>query len=627
MSSLDQASLWALQIDGERAVGLWQTQLVRSGRNRVKPAPNDNEMPLSDGNAAVALATLAATHPNHEIAWLDVSFEPDATRPATWPALRRHPLELLHLGDVDPASPTLASLGWVEYEAPYLLPTRSDRPRATCLVSPRAGLVRASVLLALGFDPELGLEAALTDIALRGMAHGVFPLAEPRMRVQVPQSGRNSAGHPSTAEAQADGPPAAQPSGLVAGDVPILLRRYLDRRWVLVWLLANLCFEKRLPLMAALRGLRAPAPRKIDHPTLSSLRPEPQASLPGIARSAAVSASAAGAAAVEVVIPTLGRPRLLEDVLDDLAAQTEPPRRVVIVDQCPAPTASLAEAQDQRPELAVEPAGERPFEIERLTVAWTGACRARNLGLSRTRADCDWVLLLDDDVRFGPDLIAGMRATAGAYDAHAVNPRVHLPNQDPAVSNAGTLPRLWPRFAGVALLSRAACDTVGGFDRRLDGGYGEDFDYGMRLRRYGFYVVYDPALPVLHLHAPRGGFRAPHPHPWPAEGAESPKPSPTVLLSRRLHQTPTMRQGFLLFFVLAHLRSTRSWRWLRSVPLLRKRWRASVYWTDKLAHRTSVQWNGEGSRAPQRGSNPPGGKPDLRVDPHEPVDTAPRASS
>lgn len=608
MAKMKQASLWVLQIEGNRAVALWQTERAQSGWKHGNTARADTEMPLPNANAAVALGALVAANPNDDVAWLDVGFEAEATQPATWPALRRHPLELLHLGDVDPESPAIASLGWVECEAPYLLPTRCDRPRATCLVSPRAGMVRASVLQALGFEPKLGLDAALIDVALRGMAHGVFPLAEPRMR--------NRASSPAKeATLTAQGPPAAVSSGLGAADAAGLLRRFLDRRWVGVWLLANLCFRRRLPLLAALRGLTTPAARPTDHSSLATLRPEPQASPSG----AGISEAGISKDTVEVVIPTLGRPRLLEDVLDDLAAQTEPPRRVVIVDQCPAPTASLAEAQDEHAELTIEPAGERPFEIERLTVAWTGACRARNLGLSRTRADCDWVLLLDDDIRFGPGLIAGMRATAGAYEAHAINPRVYLPNQDPAVSAAGALPRLWPRFAGVALLSRAACDAVGGFDRRLDGGYGEDFDYGMRLRRFGFYVVYDPDLPVLHLHAPRGGFRTRHPHPWPAEGPESPKPSPTVLLSRRLHQTEAMRQGFLLFYVLAHLRATRPWRWLRSVPLLARRWRASVHWTDKLARRTSVQWTGQ-----QRDGEPETQATGHELDGHDLDGPAPR---
>lgn len=542
--------------------------LVVQGEQAQAVRHDGGSHPPPARRAAEALAALSRDGHGGDLAWLDAASAPRLRPAEAWPALRRQPLELLHLGDVAVTSPAVASLGWIDFESPHLLPAHTTGRRASWLVSPRAGLVRGSILTALGFAPRLGLATALADVARRGLAHGVFPIAEPALAAAPPVLSRV---------------PDLGPHAIAQ-----LLRRSLDRRWVVVWLLAAACFGRRLPLIAALRALATRRPPPVDCAHLASLRPAP-------VHAGAVASPAAAAQTAEVVIPTLGRPQMLEDTLDDLAAQYLPPVRVVVVDQRPQNAGAGADAvHASAPEVHIEPAGERPFVVERLAVTWMGACRARNLGLARTTAP--WVLLLDDDVRFGPDLLAGLLTTARAYQVGAINPRIYLPGQDASGPQPPPLPRLWPRFAGVALLSRAACQVAGGFDLRLEGGYGEDFDYGMRLWAKGFFVVYDPGRSVLHLHAPRGGLRMRHPHPWPQKGPGRPRPSPTVMLSRRLHQTPAMAQGFLLFSVLAHLRATPPWRWLPSLPARLRGWRASRDWCTRLARASEASEDREADR-------------------------------
>lgn len=502
--------------------------------------------------AAHALAALASRHPERWIAWRDVATSPHLSDPPTWGAAARHDLELLHLGDVDPMAEPVSSLGWVDSEAPDLLPPAPGVRHPTWLVSPRGGLARGAALAALRLDPSLGFGPMLWDAARRGTIEGLFPQAEPAMW-------RTHAAEP-------------RREPVTRRTIARLIARAWGRQWVAVWLLAHARFRARLPLVSALAALRTAQAPPIDAAALRRLQPTVVSDRPdhqdGIA----------------VVIPTLGRLASLEDVLDDLAAQSQPPRRVVVIDQRPGTEEEGEATKDADP--SVVPAGARPFPVEWHRVSWMGACRARNLGLARagTPAECPWLLWLDDDVRFAPDLLAGLVATARAYGVGAVNALVHRPHQDPATLAEGASVRLWPRFnTCVALVNRRFADAVGDFDLRLEGGYGEDFEYGMRLRRAGGAVVYDPARPVLHLKAPAGGFRVRFHQPWHGDRGPSPRPSPTVLLSRHLHQTPTMAQGYALFYVLEHFRRTPAWRWPWSIVDLMRRRRVARRWMRHLA--------------------------------------------
>lgn len=52
-----------------------------------------------------------------------------------------------------------------------------------------------------------------------------------------------------------------------------------------------------------------------------------------------------------------------------------------------------------------------------------------------------------------------------------------------------------------------AIKSIGGFDENYKGGYYEDSDIGIRFRRKGYKIGFNPLAMVLHLKAPMGGLR------------------------------------------------------------------------------------------------------------------------
>lgn len=478
------------------------------------------------------LVLAATSYPDAWIAWYDSRLEPWLAHPDSWPSLARHRLQILHLGCFQRTDLLTGSLGFVDFDAPGLLPGPAGGRFGTPLVSPAAGLIHASAILAL--EPDVrwtGLAGFLLDLGLRGVRHGLIPRSEPGLlRGPVPEEVWESLR------------PALPESDLVR-----LVRRVYGRKWVGFWLLARLLFDGRLPVLPVLRGWLAPAPGPVDGSALSDLHPPLPAEVE---------------ATVDVLIPTLGRPGPLQDVLDDLGRQSHPPRRVIVVDQGGS---------------TPEPVGAWPFDLVFLSLPAPGACQARNAGLHEVRSD--WVMMLDDDVRLRPGLIAYLLRVALAYDVEAVNAAVHLPG---GTVSGSPLPFPWPAFAsGASLVSSRVLAKVDGFDVCFEGGYGEDYEFGLRLRLAGAEILYAPGEPVLHLKAPVGGFRTRMKLPW-SEDLVPPRPAPTVLYSRRKHHTEPMRNGYRLYYALRRLSRVPLLSRFREARDLSRQWKRAVWWADRI---------------------------------------------
>ena len=457
------------------------------------------------------------------VAWYDPRLE--LRDPATWPELLRHPLEILHVGCFQRTDLAVRDLGRVDFDSPFLLPGPTDRRYPTWLIAPAGGVASAALIRALGLDSRLGLATALLDLGRQAQKEGLFLYSEPALLAgPVPDEIRFE---------------------LDREELAALIARGYGRQWLGFWALAGALYDRSLPPVT---GWQSPARPAVDrgalarlHPVVSEAREE-----------------------IDAVIPTLGRPGPLRDLLTDLAAQTVPPRRVIVIEQRPPGT---------------EPAaldGDWSFELVVRTVEWTGACRARNLAIQEVRSP--WVLLLDDDVRLRADALALLLGTARAYGVGAVTAAVHLAHQEPVAG----LPRVWSTFgAGATLVEAAALREAGPFDERLEGGYGEDAEIGIRLRQAGCNVVHAPAVRVLHLKAPSGGFRHAVRFPWHDDPVQ-PRPSPIFLFSRNRHATPAMQQGYRLFYALNRLRSVPALA--RPGELLRilRGWERSAHWAERL---------------------------------------------
>lgn len=496
-------------------------------------------------SATGEIIRLAGKFPEAYIAWFDERIEPFLSDIREWPGLVRHPLEILHLSCFQRCDLMVESLGLVDFDSPFLLPGPTDRRYPTWLISPIGGVGLASALWAVGLDARFkDFAAALFDLGYRGMQQGLCPYSEPGLlRREVPADILSGLREP------------LSDTGLA-----LLIRRCFGRKWVLFWTVGRGLFRQSWPWKEALRAsLMGDAHYGVSR-LFETLRPPlPRDTTPGNS--------------VDVVVPTLGRPEHVKNLLEDLSKQTVLPDKVILIEQAPGPPATSSIAESFKKTL--------PFEVDHQVVGWMGACRARNLGFERSGSD--WVLLLDDDVRLTPGLLAYLLNVAAAYQVDAVNAATYCPGQEPDEVMAHGPARPWPMCGTAAiLLHRSLVSAAVFFDERLEGGYGEDYEFGVRLRLNGGNILYAPGEPILHLKAPSGGFRQPFRHPWANESPQ-PRPSPILLYSRAKHSPEMMQKGYRLYYWLKRLGSAPVYRWAWELPAIARQWRSAVRWAGRLA--------------------------------------------
>jgi GT2 family glycosyltransferase len=198
-------------------------------------------------------------------------------------------------------------------------------------------------------------------------------------------------------------------------------------------------------------------------------------------------------AEVTVVIPTIGRPSLLAQTLNSLAACEPQPAEVLVVDQ-----------SDQ---LATVPITENAVLSAR-TIASRGNGRGLACNEGLEQAAHQVVLMVDDDCTVRPDwvgvahramldepdgIITGQVRPAGAGDPRTVPSTIVMeePRDYTGQVQHGVL------FAGNMACSREAILDLGGFDERILPA-AEDCDLCYRWLRAGRPLRYLPELVVWH---------------------------------------------------------------------------------------------------------------------------------
>ncbi len=217
---------------------------------------------------------------------------------------------------------------------------------------------------------------------------------------------------------------------------------------------------------------------------------------------------------VSVIIPTYRRRDHLQKVLGQLALQTRQPSEVIVVDASP--------AADRPGEKAIS--GYPPW-LRYVVVPESGnISKQRNAGLQRSAGDI--VLFLDDDVEFGPDLIAAYLDAFWETHAAGINGVVLLPNEKRSTAPKFLNPLAiqypgapnYQAFDGICetdvictasfAATRSALWEVGGFDEQIHGSL-DDVDLGIRMRKAGFRVIHHNRPQVLHLMLRVNGSRSP----------------------------------------------------------------------------------------------------------------------
>ncbi|MEA2241039.1 MAG: hypothetical protein QOD24_595 [Solirubrobacteraceae bacterium] len=181
--------------------------------------------------------------------------------------------------------------------------------------------------------------------------------------------------------------------------------------------------------------------------------------------------------AVEVIIPSAGRPSLavLLDALD--RSRGPQPRRVIVVDDRDAAASPLPV----------------PIGVDVVPGPGRGPAAARNAGWRA--AGASWVAFLDDDVVVPPDwleLLAADLAAAGP-DVAGSQGRIRVPlpeHRKPTDWERNVSGLEHARWATADMAyRRSALERAGGFDERFPRAYREDADIGLRLTAAGWRIV------------------------------------------------------------------------------------------------------------------------------------------
>lgn len=238
----------------------------------------------------------------------------------------------------------------------------------------------------------------------------------------------------------------------------------------------------------------------------------------------------------DVIIPTLGRASHLHNFLNDLNKQTIFPQNVIIVEQI-----NDQLAITELPFLKNE---KWNFKIIHKIINQLGACNARNLAIDEVKSE--WVFFADDDIRID-------KSTLENALTFLINSRVNgasLASYKLGESiNKSIKPFFWNEFSSGCSIIKSKFVINNYFDMKYEFGFGEDTDYGCKLRRNGCSLLYYNQVPVFHLKAPIGGFRTIIKKKWSHEIIQ-PFPEPTVVKCVIENFSSFQFDGFRLHYII-----------------------------------------------------------------------------
>lgn len=200
---------------------------------------------------------------------------------------------------------------------------------------------------------------------------------------------------------------------------------------------------------------------------------------------------------VDLVVPTINRPRELRRLLESVVAQAYAPLRVIVIDM----------NEDDASAEVIEGFSEA-LEIVHVRVSRRGVSKARNLASERVEADV--VSLTDDDSWLPDGLLLGIgRRFRDEPEIAGVSVMQRDERLRPSNGRWARRPgpitktNVWGRGVSAGIFVRAsALREVGGFDEDLGPGgswaAGEETDVLIRIVSAGHRVEYDPSLFVHH---------------------------------------------------------------------------------------------------------------------------------
>lgn len=279
---------------------------------------------------------------------------------------------------------------------------------------------------------------------------------------------------------------------------------------------------------------------------------------------------------IDVIIPTIGRPEYLKDVLEDLNSQNMPPSNVIVIEQM-----DKMENFSQLNELKNR---QWVFTLKIVSIDKIGVCNARNIGLKEVTSE--WTFFADDDIRFSDDLLANVVREAQKYNCDAINMNCKQQGEKTIFHKI----KQWGSFGSGTSVVKSKYAKKCQFSLAFEGGYGEDADYGMQLRNVGCDIIYHPEIKMLHLKAPSGGFREIiNKDQKLRDTKKKPKPAPTIMALALRHFTPQQRKGFKVSLFLKFYKDKMTLNPISFVNTMNKRWTISEEMAKSLLKNASEE--------------------------------------
>jgi hypothetical protein len=270
---------------------------------------------------------------------------------------------------------------------------------------------------------------------------------------------------------------------------------------------------------------------------------------------------------IDVIIPTMGRPKYLMQVIEDLSMQSLFPKKVIVVEQNP-DVNSISEL----PELHSKT---WPFEITHHFIHQTGACNARNIALEEV--DSDWVFFADDDIRIEKDLLKRTIKEIKMLRITCINLNCMQEGQETIFTKI----KQWGSFGSGTSIVKSKFAKACYFPLYYENGFGEDTDFGMQLRNIGCDIVYHPELKILHLKASVGGLRSKIQMPWEKDKI-LPKPSPTLMVFYKKYYTLEEIRGAKISLFLKFYKQQKVKNPVKYYKIMKLKWQLSKFWAKNL---------------------------------------------
>lgn len=506
--------------------------IIYHSQNKVKKVVSANNEIVSfnkKDTISSVLINLALIHQQSKIVWCDLSCENYLNLEAITDAFHHNKMMLSYnLGNnfLD------RKIGYIDKSAFIVINKKVTYP--TWQMSSLAGAIHAEVLLSVKEKIKLdsNFDYYLTSLAKVCMPLGLLCYSEPKLLVKN------------------DLIFAIKPSNLLLFK---FVKQHYRTRWIFLLFLNLMIYELKFPFFALVYSI------------FFKNRNNSNIDIDEIKVHSALKVIDSGT--IDVIIPTIGRKQYLYDVLIDLSNQTILPKCVIIVEQNPEINSTS--------ELDYITKEKWPFEIKHTFTHQMGACNARNVALSQVKSE--WVFLNDDDNRFGPDLLKDVLANLEKFGIKTLSTSYIQPHEKKRNIriNQSSMFGSGNSFIHSSILNKVK------FNGKFEFGYGEDSDFGMQMRNQGYDILYFPNPEIVHLKAPSGGFRIKPKLGW-SNDRIIPKPSPTIMLYKILHETTEQRNGYktILFFKYYTKQSIKNP--IKYFLNFNKEWKQSYYWANKL---------------------------------------------